>query len=132
MAPIRILLIESAAADSLAIRLALSAGGSESCLLTYAHNLDAALQRLARGTVDIILIDPALPGSPGLPAIRKIREAAPATPIFALLDIREKEPSRLALECGAQDFFLKGRFDGSALRSTLRYAAERSRRAAGR
>jgi two-component system cell cycle response regulator len=85
----------------------------------------AALERLNRGDVDVVLLDLSSPRS--LETFAKPAGTRAAPPFLVL---SRSDDERLALEAvraGAQDYLVKGRFDGPLLARSLRYAVERHR-----
>lgn len=85
----------------------------------------AALERVGSGDVDAVLLDLG-PGA-DLEAFIELARASASMP-FVLLS--PSDDPRLALEAmraGAQDYLVKGNFNGPILGRTLRYAIERQR-----
>ncbi|MGD0014095.1 MAG: response regulator [Bryobacteraceae bacterium] len=120
---LRVLLVEDDEADVRLIEAAL-AGDSH---LTYirAARLSEALERLGRERVDLILLDLGLPDSQGIDTLVRAHLAAPAVPIIVLTGLDDDDAALAALEHGAQDYLVKGRFDAPALRRAARYAIAR-------
>jgi diguanylate cyclase (GGDEF)-like protein len=79
-----------------------------------AEDLDAAIDRLAHGGIDVVLA----PMTLGAEAIVALRREAPDVPLVALVD---DAGGLAALEAGAQDFVAPGA-DAATLRRAIRYA----------
>jgi signal transduction histidine kinase len=127
MQPIRVLVIEDSTTQVQLIRGMLSKTGSASFDVEVFHELAPALNRLAAEDLDIILLDLTLPDSEGLESCRRVAESAPALPIVVLTGVDDEEIAISALQCGAQDYLMKGQIDGNLLARSLRYAIERKR-----
>jgi signal transduction histidine kinase len=89
--------------------------------------LDPALARLAKGGIDVVLLDLMLPDSRGLETVEAVHQAHPGLPIVVMTGINDEEMALEAVRRGAQDFLVKGTFNAQLLRRCLRYAIERVR-----
>lgn len=128
---LRILLIEDNPNDALQIRTALSALRDESfpafelVHVIHASRLSAALQRLTKGGIDVILAGLSLPDSHWTPACRTLRKHAPNVPMVVLTK-RENELFELTVKRdGIEECLSKDRLDGSVLSRTLHRELER-------
>ncbi len=95
--------------------------------LECADDLKAGLEVLARGGVEVVLLDLMLPDSQGLETISKVRARFPEVPLVVLTGLRDEAMGLEAVACGAQDYQVKGSIDAHALKRTLSYAVERHR-----
>jgi diguanylate cyclase (GGDEF)-like protein len=95
--------------------------------LTHAATVAAALERLAGGGFDLVLLDLSLPDGAGLEGLLKLRELHPDTPIIALTGMNDETLAAQALLAGAQDYLSKGRIGGSLLARSIRYATQLNR-----
>lgn len=100
--------------------------------LTAVESLRAAEQVLARGNVDLILLDLSLPDSQGLATVERALAAAPRIPILVLTGLEDEVLGAAAVHAGAQDYLVKGQADGATLLRAMRYAGERHRLLAAR
>jgi diguanylate cyclase (GGDEF)-like protein len=95
--------------------------------LTHAGTVAAALEQLAPGGCDLVLLDLSLPDGAGLDGLLKIRELHADTPIIALTGLNDETLAAQALQAGAQDYLSKGRIGGSLLARSIRYATQLNR-----
>jgi len=122
-----ILLIEDNLGDARLVREALRSAGGAGYELQHAARLDAGLAALAAGGVEVVLLDLSLPDSHGLATVVAVRAQAPAAALIVLTGLDDETTALKALELGAQDYLVKGEFDGRALWRAIRYAGERQR-----
>jgi len=95
--------------------------------LTRVGRLDEALQRLGAGPFDVVLLDLSLPDKNGIAVYHDLHTAAPAMPIVVLTGPDEETLAFQAVREGAQDYLVKGEFDGKMFSRVIRYAMERKR-----
>ncbi len=120
----RVLLVEDNEDDALLIRETLSETTLE---IKCAGRLSTALEQLATGRFDAILLDLSLPDAQGLNTIGRVLGQAPGVPIVVLTGLNDEEAAVKAVEQGAQDYLIKGQADGHLLARSLRYAIQRHR-----
>lgn len=99
----RVLLAESDAGVRQVIAAYLRADGFQ--VLEASSGLEALLV-LRRGTVDIALVDPALPEIDGLQLVRRVRRES-TVPIVMLTATRDEAARIAELEAGADDYVVK-------------------------
>jgi signal transduction histidine kinase len=87
--------------------------------------LAAAVERLADGGIDVVLLDLNLPDSQGLDTFRALHHAFPLTAITVLTGAADDESATSAIREGAQDYLLKGVVGGESIVRSLRYSIER-------
>jgi signal transduction histidine kinase len=95
--------------------------------LTVVDRLFAGLETLARGNVDVILLDLSLPDSQGLDTLLGVCAQAPKLPVIVMTGMDDEKITAGALQAGAQDYLVKGQFDKELLVRAIRYAIERKR-----
>ena len=95
--------------------------------LAHAKRLDEALPLLAKSVFDVAVFALSLPDQQGLAALHEFRAAAPALPMVVLADSDQEALAFQSVREGAQDYLVKGEFDGKMLARVLRYAIERKR-----
>ena len=124
---VRILAVEDDAGDVAILRVLLPDIEGMSFVFERADSLAAAIGRLGRGHVDIVLLDLGLPDSQGLHTLDRVRAAAPHVPIVVLAGLDDTETGQQAVQRGAQDYLVKGRVDASLLVHSIGHAIERHR-----
>jgi DNA-binding response OmpR family regulator len=68
---------------------------------------EAALERLALGGVELVVLDVGLPGIDGVEVCRQIRRTAPDLPVLMLTARSEELDAVLGLDAGADDYITK-------------------------
>jgi two-component system, cell cycle sensor histidine kinase and response regulator CckA len=125
--PIRVLLVEDNPGDARIILELLREVDETLFQLQTVDRLDAALQRMGRAAVDVVLLDLGLPDSAGLETFRRAHAGAVEEPIIIISGLDDEDTALQAVRAGAQDYLVKGRIDGAALARVIRYAIERQR-----
>jgi two-component system sensor histidine kinase/response regulator len=128
--PIKILLVEDNPADAELIQHMLAQASREDAQassfgLECADLLSTALERLAAGGIDAVLLDLSLPDSQGLMAFTKVHTQAAHTPVIVLSGMDDEALAVEAVRQGAQDYLVKGHVDGFSLARAIRHAVER-------
>lgn len=123
----RLLLIEDNPADVALIEFIVAEVGSDQFAIESVSRLSAGLQWLAANAPVLILLDLSLPDSLGLDTLIRVRECSPEVPVVVLTGLDDEEIATRALQNGAQDYLVKGTFDGAALIRSIRHAIERMR-----
>jgi signal transduction histidine kinase len=124
---LQILVVEDNQGDVRLLRDMLSGETAGDFELTHSLRLDEAEIRLAKGGVDIILLDMGLPDGHGLDTVRRAHAAAPGVPLIVLTGLDDEDLAAQAMAHGAQDYMIKGQIESRALPRALRYAIERHR-----
>ena len=124
---IKMLLIEDNIGDSRLIREMLSEARGVTFDLKYADRLQAGLEQLGQGGIDVVLLDLGLPDSQGLETLGKTYALAPEVPIVVLTGLDDEMLGVQAVNRGAQDYLIKGQVNENLLVRTIRYAIERKR-----
>ena len=120
----RVLLVEDNEDDALLIQETLSEPTIE---IERADLLSTALEQLATGRFDAVLLDLSLPDAYGVETLERMRRDGPSVPIVVLSGLNSEEAAVKAVEAGAQDYLIKGQTDGALLMRALRYAIQRHR-----
>jgi CheY-like chemotaxis protein len=100
--------------------------GGETTVET-ADTLAAAQARLARGGIDVVLLDLHLPDTSGTLGLSALLRARPELPVVVLTGLDDEAVGQHAVAEGAQDYLVKGQTDRRLLDRSLRYAVERKR-----
>jgi len=126
MAPktFRVLLVEDNPGDARLIQESLREAPGAIFEVHHADRLDSALETLAAGDIDVVLLDLGLPDANGLDTLVRAHDAASGVPIVVLTGLDDEELAMRAVQEGAQDYLIKGLADGPFVRA-VRYAIER-------
>jgi diguanylate cyclase (GGDEF)-like protein len=87
--------------------------------------LSAAIERLSRGGVDVVLLDLDLPDSQGIETLERLNAFAPDVPIIVLASGEDLELAVRAVQTGAQDYLVRGQLGKDLLERAIHYAIER-------
>lgn len=90
--------------------------------LEWVPSFEPALEALLQRRHDVCLLDHRLGEHTGLDLLRRAAELDCGTPIILLTDVDDRDVGVEALEAGAADFLVKGRFGGPLLERSIRYA----------
>ena len=120
-------MVEDYPPDRELIEVLLAEAPSASFQSEHAGLLADALERVARGGIDAVLLDLSLPDSEGIDACIAVHKQSSAVPIVVLTGLDDEDLAIEAVQRGAQDYLVKGRIDSQLLCRSLRYAIERQR-----
>ncbi len=123
----KLLLVEDNPADARLLHEYLKDAPAGTFQLHHVARLAAALEYLRQQTVELVLLDLGLPDSQGMETLTRVQTAGGQAPIVALTGLNDQAFALEVVRAGAQDYLVKGRFDGDQLVRTLRYAVERKR-----
>ena len=124
---ISVLLVEDNGGDQGLIRAMISEFGNGDFTLRTVTTVGEAFEALNEHPGDVCLLDLTLPDSDGLRALDRILAAHPTMPIVVLTGLNDEEQAVRAVRNGAQDYLVKGQFEGPMLIRSMRYAIERKR-----
>jgi len=125
--PLQVLLVEDNAGDVRLLREMFSKEKREAFQLTHLLRMSEAETHLAKGGVDIVLLDLGLPDGHGIDTVRRAHAAAPEVPVIVLTGLEDEALAAEAMNAGAQDYLIKGQIENRALPRALRHAVERHR-----
>jgi signal transduction histidine kinase len=134
--PMTILLVEDNEGDARLIEellqmkgglLARDAEVSRDFEIKHVERLTDALAVIEEGNVDIVLLDLMLPDSRGEETLDEILGQTTGLPIIVMTGLNDRNFGVEAVKRGAQDFLVKGEFDGELLVRTIKYAIERKK-----
>jgi Flp pilus assembly CpaE family ATPase len=120
-----VLLIEDNPGDAELVKDMLAGRDEAVFQVHWAEALLPGLDRLARGGIDLVLLDVSLPDSHGLDGLTAIRIHEPNLPVVLLTGWDSESLALRAVQSGAQDYLVKGRLDGPILARTLQRAIVR-------
>ncbi|MBI4424292.1 MAG: response regulator [Elusimicrobia bacterium] len=95
--------------------------------VTTAGTLAEGLEALAKGGIDVVLLDLMLPDSRGLETVGAVMAQAPHVPVIVLTGLYDEALALEAVGRGAQDYLVKATFDARLLKRSVAYAIERAR-----
>jgi two-component system, cell cycle sensor histidine kinase and response regulator CckA len=125
-APLRVLLVEDNPIDARFIAAMLRSPSSElEC--SHVTRLEQALERLEACQPDVVLLDLNLEDSAGYQTFYRVQQAAARTAVLVLSGSDDEDLAIRTVREGAQDYLVKGSFDGRLLLRSIRYAMERKR-----
>ena len=122
---LQVLVVEDNAGDVRLLREMFSKERPGSFELTHLLRMSDAEAQLAKGGVDIVLLDMGLPDEHGLDTVRRSLAAAPGVPVIVLTGLDDETLAAEAMQEGAQDYLIKGQIENRALPRALRHAIER-------
>jgi PAS domain S-box-containing protein len=123
--PIKILLVEDNPGDVRLIREMLKEAKTTLAALEDTPSLMTAVERLAKGGIDAVLLDLGLPDTQGISTFVQLHHQFPRTPIVVLTGLTDEELGLQAVREGAQDYLIKGKVDSQWLCRAILYAVER-------
>jgi len=83
--------------------------------LKWVESLNDGLEQLAKGGVDIVLIDLGLPDSSGPSSLASVRKTAPEVPVLVLTGDTCEETEFAAAAYGMDDYLIKDQVAGAQL-----------------
>lgn len=96
--------------------------------LTHASRLDEALAKPEWGdNYDLVLLDLNLPDAEWHETLYRLDTDIEHIPVVVMTGMQDEEVALQAIRAGAQDYIIKGHYDGALLKRTMRYAVERFR-----
>ncbi len=122
---LKVLLIEDNQGDAFLIKFYLGESTSPVFNVSHAETVKVALDLLAENRFDMILSDMNLPDSFGVDTIKTILSKYPGNLVVVLTGLTDEAVGLETVRYGAQDFLVKGKFDGKVLLSTVLFAFER-------
>ena len=125
--PLHILLVEDNLGDVRLLREMFATEPVGSFDITHLPRLGLALNHLAKGGVDIVILDLGLPDGNGMDIVRRVRILAPGVPVVVLTGWDDDAAVAEAMMEGVQDYLVKGQIETRALPRALRHAIERFR-----
>ena len=122
-----VLLVEDSPIDSELVTAMLAEASRQEVQVTTVPTLAQAVEVLELNKPDCVLLDVGLPDADGFEGLRELRRCAPTVPIIIQTGHLDERFGLDALKKGAQDYLVKGRFDGNLLIRSISYAIERHR-----
>ncbi len=120
---LKVLVVEDNPADAELAEIYLSSKYE----VKVANRVTAAIMILRSGTFDAVLTDLTLPDASGLEAVTRLQSVSQEPAIIVVTGLNDESIGQRAVELGAQDYLVKGRFNEESLDRAMRYATERKR-----
>lgn len=122
---IRILLIEDDANQTSHMRDILGRENFHNFDVECTATLKGGVERLAKGDIDVVLLDLALRDAGGMSGFYHLHSEHAAVPIVVLSDLLSEDKAKELVKQGAHDYWLKVGMDEELLWRAVRYAYER-------
>ena len=123
-----LLLVEDDPDHAFLVRRRLAEHGALGLSVVHLTTAAAATARLACGDVHCVLLDLSLPDSRGMETLHVLREVDASVPIVVLTGLDSDAVGLEALQCGAQDYLVKGQHAPDAVARSVLFAFARARR----
>ncbi len=123
----KILLVEDSHADQFLFKELLKETSFFNAELFVASRMDNAIDVLNGQSMSVIFLDLSLPDSFGTEGVVTIRAKDSGAAIIVLTGLKNDEMALKALEHGAQDYLVKGEYDGNSLDRSIKYSMERQK-----
>jgi len=122
----QILLVEDDHNYARLIKIFLEESGTINCKTTHCITLEEGCRQLEENEdIAAVLLDLSLPDSHGFETLSRMLMRFPKLNVIVLTGQSDKQLGLEAVKAGAQDFLVKGEFDGEQLAKALRYSIER-------
>ncbi len=125
--PIRILQIEDNPGDVRLIREMLKDCKRLNYIFDEADSLEEGKKRIAKGTIDVVLLDLGLKESYGLKTLIDLLSSKLKLPVVIVMTVMDDEELGIsAVKEGAQDYLIKDQINSQLLARSIHYALERN------
>ena len=121
---LKILLIEDNPGDANLVKVYLKDSSVKHDLI-HAANFFEGTEEVKNDSIDLVLLDLTLPDSSGFKTLSTFLEKFPRVPVIVLTGVNNEIVGNQSIKAGAQDFLVKGQFDGKLLGRSIRYALQR-------
>jgi Flp pilus assembly CpaE family ATPase len=123
---VTVLLIEDSPEYAALVQNWLAAKTDINFVLNWTDTLQAGLNRLKSGVVDVILLDLTLPDSTGLATFTNVKQQAGRVPIIPLSSEDSEQTALQMVQAGAQDYIVKSSCGTDRLAKSIQYALARA------
>jgi DNA-binding NarL/FixJ family response regulator len=123
--PIKVLLAEQDDLDWCIFDRAMARTGIDVAGVDKVARLSDAVERLDRGTFDVILVDLKLPGQEEQGVIETILHHACGTPVIAICEESNEDQAMEAIRIGADNYLIRDKYNQHQLTLAIRHAQER-------
>src|SRR5512140_2533045 len=123
---LRILLVEDDKRDVVLLKRMLDMFKEATFQTVNAETLADGLEMSGKHCPDVVLLDLNLPDSLGVETLQEIRKRCADLPIIVVTGLDDRDSALGALQAGARDYLVKGKFDSQLLgRAVLRALVRR-------
>jgi len=125
---LNVLVVEDSPADARLLVEALKEAGVDAQLnLNFVRSLAEAENAMRSGSFDCVLLDLGLPDAHGVDNVQRVRAVNRWQTVVVMTGLDSEEAALGTLQRGAQDYLVKGRYNGDVLIRIIRRAIERNR-----
>jgi two-component system, NarL family, sensor histidine kinase UhpB len=124
---LNILIVEDNPADLFLINEMLESSSLPFKNIYTSDRTFAALVLLKEQDIGLVILDLSLPDSFGIDSFLKIKEVTLKIPVIILTGLADSEVALETLKQGAQDYLIKGEFNGALLVKSAEYSIERKK-----
>jgi len=124
---INVLLIEDEREVAALVQTMLSKADGQNVAVQWVNSLNKGIALVKEKQFDVVILDLGLPDSMGVKTISTFRAEAPDIAIVVVSGQDDEATVFGAMQEGAQDFLVKGRFSFELLRRAVHYAISRKR-----
>ena len=96
-------------------------------VVEWAPNYAEGFEAMRSRRYDVFLIDYRIGPENGIDLLRNAHAAGIRVPMLMMTGVADRETDVEAMQAGAADYLVKGRFDGEQLARAIRYAVDRTR-----
>jgi signal transduction histidine kinase len=125
--PLNVLLVEDSQVDQRILEAMLKDALNQESKLRIVSTYQDAVTQLSQDAYDVVVLDLNLPDSRGEETLTKLNAQFPAITIVVNTGAYEDDVGLKSLGLGAQDFLVKGKYNGYTINKVLYYALERKR-----
>jgi DNA-binding response OmpR family regulator/signal transduction histidine kinase len=93
--------------------------------IIHASTFFDGMDTIKSNNISIVLLDLSLPDSSGFKTLSNFLEKQPQVPVIVLTGTNNEIVGNQSIKAGAQDYLVKGQFDGKQLGRSIRYAIQR-------
>jgi two-component system, NarL family, sensor histidine kinase UhpB len=122
-----ILIVEDNPADLFLIERMLSSSRLRINHMYSVQRISEAISLLKQHNINLVLLDLSLPDSFGMESFLRIKELAENIPVIVLTGQCDSEVAIELLQNNAQDYLVKGEFDGNLLIKSIEHSIERKK-----
>ncbi|MFZ5891900.1 MAG: putative bifunctional diguanylate cyclase/phosphodiesterase [Myxococcota bacterium] len=120
-----VLMVEDSDVDALLLKRIVENASDGAFQVVHFTRLSDACASLKTREYAVVLSDLSLPDAEGLAALNELQAVSPSTPVLVVTSADDEAQALRAVQAGAQDYLLKGKFDAEGVLRAIRYSIER-------